>query len=233
MFGTPERVTRDSIVQFFVPLVTPVPLNVELEYTNTLPSPELSIQNKFSELQELILQGLTRHKSIFKTLPTYESLKGICPIWGIVLQDGAPSWSPYTNILTKNIATKPCFVNLLLNGVFISRSTISPQFEAVFAKEYAVEVDDLEWDEAVGTTEITEIDDVPSESGTVTIKGPAVLEREKRAAKERVNEAFRVAAAARETAEHEADLFYAKYDLSDSESAFSEWMSDNESDEQD
>lgn len=233
MFGTPERVTQNNVVQFYVPLVAPVPLDVELEYTNEMPSPELSIQHKISYLQESVLQGLTRHKTIFKTNPNYESLKGICPTWGIILQDAIPSWSPYTSIIMKSVTTKPCYVDLVLRGVYISRSTISPHFEAIFRKAFASEVDDLEWDETVGTSEITEVDDMPVESGTLVVKGPAVMEREKRAAKERVHEAFRVAAAARETAEREAELFYAKYDLSDSESAFSEWMSDNESDEQD
>jgi hypothetical protein len=50
--------------------------------------------------------------------------------------------------------------------------------------------------------------------------------------KERVRTAFRSAEDAKYAAEEMAARFYAKYDLSDSESAFSEWASD-QSDEDD
>jgi hypothetical protein len=48
--------------------------------------------------------------------------------------------------------------------------------------------------------------------------------------KERVREAFRLAARAKDDAEQMAEAFFAKYDPSDSETAFSEWMSDDEDD---
>ncbi len=230
MFGTPERVTRNGTAMFFVPLSTPAALGLELFLKDDaeLPTPDLSHQSKFETLQEKLLQELTKHKTIFKTQPSYESLKGICPNWGLVLNNGIASWSPYTNVDSSSITQKPAKVDLALRGIYISRSTISPLFSCMYlgpVTDTAVN-DDLEWDETVGASEISEVYDIPSESGTIMIKDPAALQREKLAEKERVREAFRIAAEARAAAERAEEQFYEKYELSDSESAFTDYASD-------
>ncbi len=224
MFGAPERVTRNGTSMFYVPLQTPANLGLTLVWLADAetPTPDLSTQASFAKIQEKILQALTSHKTIFKSQPNYESLKGICPNWGCVLNNGKAAWNPYTFIDSGDVKQTPAKVDLALRGIYISRSTISPQFSCVLL-DTAEAADDLEWDETVGASEISEVDDIPSESGTIAIKDPAALLREKLAAKEKVREAFRIAADARDAAERAADEFYAKYDLSDSESAFTEW----------
>jgi hypothetical protein len=70
--------------------------------------------------------------------------------------------------------------------------------------------------------------------GAMKIKDPAVLAREKAEAKERVRTAYRAAESARQAADAMASQFYSAYDVSDTESAFSEWAdleSDDDSDD--
>ncbi len=77
-----------------------------------------------------------------------------------------------------------------------------------------------------------EVSDVPTAGGpVVTLADPARLAKEKAEAKERIRTAFEAAKEARTMAERMAAEFYDRYDLSDSESAFTEWLSD--SDEED
>ena len=127
----------------------------------------------------------------------------------------------------------PGFVDFVLEGVYMSRSTIRPRFTAVFLESAGTDVIDFEWDaaEAEPVSELEEVSDIPDAvEGTLTIKDPATLAREKAETKARIRAAFAAADAARAAAEDDAARFYGTYDLSDNESAFTEWMSEDESD---
>jgi hypothetical protein len=127
---------------------------------------------------------------------------------------------------------------LQLTSLEISRSTIRPTFLAVPADDRI----DIEWGAAVGAPaqqgsagaataadELEEVSDVPEAAeGVILLADPAVKAREKAAAKAHVREAFEAAETARAEAEAAAAAFLDAYDLSDSESAFSEWLSSDE-----
>jgi hypothetical protein len=84
---------------------------------------------------------------------------------------------------------------------------------------------DFDFDAAEGT-ECIEVSDVPATDGVVHLVDPAQREREKAIMKAQVRAAFTDAQVAREKAEDMAHAFLEKYDLSDTESAFTEWEED-------
>jgi hypothetical protein len=138
-------------------------------------------------------------------------------------------------------------IDLQLASLEISRTTIRPTFNAV------ARIDDgridRDWAPAsaaagansltfVGSAgpadELEEVSDVPEAAdGVITLADPAVKAREKAAAKAQVRAAFEAAETARAEAEAAAAAFLDVYDLSDSESAFSEWLSEGEESETD
>jgi hypothetical protein len=65
------------------------------------------------------------------------------------------------------------------------------------------------------------------------LRDPVLLRKEMLEEKERVRNAFRIAEEAKLNAEELAARFYARYDPSDSESAFSEWASDRDDSDED
>ena len=73
----------------------------------------------------------------------------------------------------------------------------------------------------------------PADATPFVLQDPAVAERKKAEAKERIRAAFRTAEQATRDAEQMASEFYDVYDLSDNESAFSEWMEEESSEDED
>jgi hypothetical protein len=156
-------------------------------------------------------------------------LEAITPQWGFVLVNGEARISPYTAIDVSGVSSQsPCVVDLSLVALNISRSTIQPRFQATFLEPKGGVID-LEWGSP--PEEMEEVSDIGANAeGAVTLIDPATLLRQKKAAKEVVREAFRQADLLRKEATAKADLFYETYDLSDSESAFTDWAgSDAES----
>jgi len=221
MFGTPERHTRDGNVFFYVPLTAPKRLNICLSATDTI-HPDVKYQEAFANIQKSILSELLTNKQLFRNTPTLESLEAITPKWGFVYMEDRYVWSPYTNIAYEDLKTfkLPAYVDLVLKGVHISRSSILPQFAPIFLEPILDAVIDFEWDRP--SKEIEEISDVPAlEEGTIVLKDPATQRAARIAAKQTVREAYSKAREAYSVAETLAQAFVDKYDLSENESAFS------------
>jgi len=222
MFGTPERRTRDGIVSFFVPLHTPERVNVCLSAPNSETiRPDVQYQEKFTQIQSRILSELLTNKQLFRNTPSLESLEAITPKWGFVYVTDHYDWSPYTQITyddLKTIAT-PAYVDLVLKGVHISRSSILPQFSPIFVEPISDAVIDFDWERP--PKEIEEISDVPAlEEGVLVLKDPAEQLAARKAAKQRVRDAYGKAREACAAADSLAEEFVETYDVSESESVF-------------
>jgi hypothetical protein len=151
--------------------------------------------------------------------------------------------SPFMTVVgAAGTAASAATVELHLKMLEISRSTIRPTFEARAVDDGRI---DFDWGGGsgaptiansfvgrAGSDELEEVSDVcDAADGVITLADPAVKAREKAAAKARVREAFEAAETARAEAEAAAAAFLDAYDLSDSESAFTEWLSDSSDDE--
>jgi hypothetical protein len=240
IFGTPERNSDQS---FTIPLRQPIPLHIRVLLNAEGISPTLEYQSKFQEVQTYILNELVKNKQLYKSPPTYESLQCMTTAWGFLRVGGAVqlSKSMVCN-LSIPVSQYPCIVDFVLQGLTISRTLIQPVFTITYIEpaEKGGNIIDFDWGvqdaPTDATAELQEVSDVSfmaSAGGDMKIKDPATLLREKLAAKERVRAAYRAAESARETADQLASQFYAAYDLSDTESAFSEWadLSDDDSED--
>lgn len=234
VFGKPER--QGDL--FILPLLTPQKLNIRVRLNAEGIEPTLEYQSVFQTLQTRILNELVQNRQLYRTPPTLESLQCMTTVWGFI-KAGKEIKPSSTQILQNNIpvSQRPCIADYALTGLKLSRSVIQPIFDVVFLEMDTNDgVIDFDWGVSQEESELQEVSDVsvlPSASGdTMKIKDPATLAREKAAAKEHVREAYRVAEAARETAEELAGRFYASYDVSDNESAFSEWAEDSDSDDE-
>jgi hypothetical protein len=228
MFGTPVRDTESSA--FIVPLTKPIKANVLLELTIQGLVSTLSYQEQLQSLKTSVVQELTKCHQLFKNPPTVSSLLAITPNWGFIKGESGVQLSPYTRINVRGLdsITLPCMVDLVLESVSISPATLSPIFGVEFVKTLS-DVIDFEWTPVAAKDELEEVSDVTNtEDGTLTLTNPAETLRVKLAAKERVREAFRTAQVAHNSAVNLANSFMDEFDLSDSESAFSEWMSEDD-----
>ena len=238
-FGTPERQPDQS---FFVPFLKRNQLGTRVTVSAEGIKPTLEHQPKFQSYQQFVLTALAANKQLYKSPPTLESLQCMTPAWGFVKIGGGDVQLAKSMIVRNNIPASrwPCVADFVLNGLKISRSLIQPVFDLLFVESLeAGNVIDFDWgveEGAGGASELEEVSDVSfmdtASGGAMKIKDPAVLAREKAEAKERVRAAYRAAEAARETADSMASQFYSAYDVSDTESAFSEWA-DLESDDDD
>ncbi len=220
---------------FFQVEVNVSPLGVELLYDKTGIVYAKDVQPRFRTLQSLVLSELAKEKGLFKNPPTLSALEAMTPNWGFVQQAyGVMTFTPHARIETPTFPESkvPCLVDIQLKSLEISRSTIRPVWKLHYLGQPPSEID-FEWaPPKPAGDELEEVSDVPTAGGpVVTLADPARLAKEKAEAKERIRMAFEAAKTARTTAEQMAAEFYDRYDLSDSESAFTEWLSD--SDEED
>ena len=227
---------RDSEEKvFFQVEVNVSPLGVELLYEKTGVVYAKEVQARFRTLQSLVLSELSKERGLFKNPPTLSALEAITPNWGFVQQAyGIMSMTPHTKFEKPTFPEShiPCLVDIQLKSLEISRSTIRPVWKLHYLGRPPSEID-FEWEvPKPAGDELEEVSDVPSAEGpAVTLADPARLAKEKAEAKERIRTAFEAAKTARTKAKQMAAEFYDRYDLSDSESAFTEWLSD--SDEED
>ena len=233
MFSSPVRsVDANGTSVYTVGVVDAKPLGIRLT-ANSIDSfvPDLDkVQPVFRAYRKQILSELVNHRSLFRTPPSIESLEVITPNWGFLLGDQS-GLNPYMIIDSSIPSAKfPATVDFQLKSLQISRTTIKPTFELVYVGPVRQETSiiDFSWDSAAD--ELEEVSDVPLDetAAALTLKDPAAEARKKAAEKEKVKEAFRAAEQARDAAEAAAAEFLDTYDLSDSESAFSEWLSDEE-----
>lgn len=238
MFGTPTRSNGKTGEPVYILDVNTSPLGVELEYTRDGLIYNREIQSRFRTLQSLVISELAKERQLFKNPPTLASLEAITPNWGFVSSGGKAVFSPYADLVSDINADKlPCLVDIQLKRLEISRSTIRTTWKLHYLGTRKPEID---FDfippvvtpslQVTASEEITEVSDVGSANmGTpLTLADPAARAREKEASKVQIRAAFVAAREARASAEELARNFYDSYDLSDSESAFTEWLSDSD-----
>jgi hypothetical protein len=234
MFLSPVRKTDTSGAPEYIVGVQAAPIGIRLTAQSpTAIIPDLDVaQIAFRKYRKQILSELVNHRSLFKTSPSIDSLDAITPNWGFVLGEKT-TLNPYMVVIS-NIPTAkfPAIVDFQLKSLSISRTTIKPTFELVYIGPAASQdpVIDFSWDADGSDLEVEEVSDVPLDetAAVLTLKDPAAEARKKAAEKEKVKAALRAAEEARVAAEAAAAEFLDTYDLSDSESAFSEWLSDEE-----
>jgi len=228
MFDAPVRKDIQGTQGFYIRVKDPQPLQARFEVTTSGIVPELRFQSQFQSMQNVILSNMVKHTQLFKMQPSLESLQAITPNWGFLWIDGSPKQSEYTQIDLSSLGKDqlPCFADLLLVGVSITRTTIRPYFEAKFLESASDSMIDFQWD--APPTEMEEVSDIGTfvDPATMQLKDPAITKREKMLEKERIRNAFRAAEQAKHDAVAMAEAFYTKYDLSDSESEISGWISD-------
>lgn len=245
MFGSPERHPDQS---FYIPITQRTPLNVRVTLSAEGITPTLEFQPVFQTLQSRVLTELVKNRQLFKSPPTHESLQCMTSTWGFV-KVGADIQPSKSMIVRNNIPASqyPCIADYVLDGIKISRSLIQPVFSLVFVESVSTAENVIDFDWGVshadgadgehgidGIQEVSDVSFMPIASGDMKIKDAATREREKAEAKERVRTAYRAAEAARATADALASQFYSAYDVSDNESAFSEWADlDSEDDDSD
>lgn len=229
MFSTPVRrndATGNTLYEVKVSMPS-MGIKLQVEKSARI-VPDMDVQKNFESLRKHVLTELTKEKSLFRNAPTFASLDAITPVWGFLrgLAKEDLSSTTYVNFNTITESMMPCWIDLQLTHVSISRSSICPVFLAIYRGPFSDPTIDFEWSAAADDLE--EISDVPVASDSnkvISLSDPAAKKAQAKAA---VRAAFVKAEEARAAAQMLADEFLEEYDLSDSESAFSEWMSDEE-----
>lgn len=233
LYGPPERAQGDASSVYTVPLVHPFLIEARFAVQGGHVQPDDAHQAVFQKCQAACLEALVQNRTIFKHPPSLASLETITPNWGCIYKrhGGAVrvEWSPYMVFDTSEVADMSgmSYAQLVLKALRISRSSIQPVFGV---KQAAGPVQiEIDWATEEGadsaTEELEEVSDIPAVMKT---SGDADfrlrnLAHEKALAKERVRAAYR-------TADALAEEFYQAYDMSDAESAFSEWEGHSEDD---
>lgn len=216
-FGTPRRFTTDSgEVVFEVPIKAACQTPLGLCLSSSPSSWTREEERRFLHFRELVLRELAVESGLFRNPPTFKTLEGMTTHWlanAKTLKPGPPTQS----------------FDLVLQKLQISRSRIEPLWHV---KEVSSTID-FDWGSSVtqSGTELEEVSDVPVSAGgeaPFVLTDPVAKARAKMAAKTNVRQLFAAANNARLEAETAAAAFLDTYDLSDTESTFSEWMSADE-----
>ena len=219
MFSSPTKTKVSNEDGYSVHLTHPVLLDVPIHYAKGSFSMDMTCQSKFDALRQRMLSELVKNTQLFKNSPSYTSLDTISPPWGFVSTSNGTMLSPYTVVRIEfpNSFTSGS-VSFTLTDIMISRSSIVPQFCVSEVKN----VIELDWGTAADD-ELAEVSDIPSVEGGSELKlvDPAAREREKQSEKTRIRHLF-------QQAEHEAECWYEKYEPSDDESTFSEWIAEED-----
>jgi hypothetical protein len=238
MFAAPESQPTAEGPRYYVALSTARTLPNRLRFTTSL-IPDLDINAPLDEIKAEILKDLVHNKQLFKHPPTLSSLTALSPPWGVVLDGEVKRWSPtstFRNMTDMTAIPDASYVHLVLEGLYVSRSRISPVFSIKFVSVIPVTpvAQEIEFDfDDAGSLE--EVSDIPEEGGAnvVLLTDPAIRRKAKADAKRSIKEAFVIADAAHEAAAQRAHAFLDEYDLSDNESGFSEWLTEDEDENED
>jgi hypothetical protein len=216
MFSSPTRTKVLKEDGYSLPLVVPVQLDIKVKAENGKIITALRHQPAFDALRHRVLEELPKNKQMFKTVPSYASLDSITPPWGFVSTSEGILLSPYAQISSNLDTDFTGDVTFTLVAVLISRSSVIPHFQIDAMKN----VIELAWGE---DNDLAEVSDIPSVEGGSELRlvDPAVREKEKQEEKERIRELFR-------EAQELAETWYEKYEPSDTESTFTEWMGEDE-----
>ena len=220
-FEIPIRRTKaNGDVVFEIPIRNEClePLGIVLEVQNErvgMQGWKPSMEQIFLTFREKILKDLTNETSLFRNPPTLKILLSMTTNWYSDLQKQKISFGS---------VSYPCSIDLCLASLHVSRSHIEPVWKTVFIRR--VHEIDFEW--SAPANDLEEVSDVPSAGALepFVLTDPDVKERAKLAAKTHIRTLFTSAANARMEAETAAAAFFDTYDVSDSESTFSEWLDD-------
>lgn len=238
MFGAPECIKTDNSIKYFVKLTNGMQMGTKYELNERSEIlPDVSHQEKLQLAKVTVLTELAKHEQLFKNRPKLDSLMAITPNWGCILIDGVSQWSSHTEISIniENVKDKvPCYVDLILDGVYISRSTITPFFRTVFLeKKLQTTTIDFDWN-PVSSPEVEEVSDITqSEEGVIKLRDPIAMLKAKQEAKVAIQAAFKQASDLHMEAVKQAKQFMIEFDIGDNESVFSEWMDNYESGSED
>jgi hypothetical protein len=227
VYMPPEHaVSNGGSTVYTVRLADPVGVDARFAVENGHIQPDVAHQPAFQRLQAACLEALVENRMLFKHPPSLASLAAITPNWGCVYKSKSKSsaatahveWSPYMLFDTSDVADMRgmSYAQLVLKALRISRSSIQPVFGV---KEVAGPAQiEIDWaaDADSASQELEEVSDIPAAASGGAEIHLRNLAREKMQAKERVRAAYRAADAL-------AEEFYQTYDVSDAESAFSEW----------
>ena len=229
MFKAPESRPTGEGPRYYVALTTPRRLPTRLIYTTTL-NPDTEINTSLETVKAEILKDLVHNKLLFKHPPAMSSLTALSPPWGVVLDNKTHRWSPKSTFHIPETLPESSYVHLVLDGLHVSRSCISPVFSVAFEAAIPAAIE-FDFDDA-GSLE--EVSDIPEDAGTnvVLLTDPAIKRKAKADAKRSIREAFVIAEAAHEAAVQRAHAFLDEFDLSDNESGFSEWLSEDEDEDE-
>jgi len=235
MFATPESQPTAEGPRYYVALTTARTLPNRLSFINTL-VPDVDVNGPLDKIKDEILMNLVHNKQLFKHSPTLSSLTALSPPWGVVLDGEVKRWSPtstFRNIANMTAIPDASYVHLVLEGLYVSRSRISPVFSIKFLSTIpALPPIEFDFDDAGSLEEVADIPEVGGDN-VVLLTDPAIKQKAKADAKRSIKEAFMIADAAHEAAAQRAHAFLDEYDLSDNESGFSEWLTEDEDENED
>lgn len=235
MFAAPESQPTSEGPRYYVALTTARTLPNRLRFQDTL-VPDLDINAPLDDIKNEILKDLVHNKQLFKHPPTMSSLTALSPPWGVVLDGETKRWSPtstFRNLESKATIPDSSYVNLVLEGLYVSRSRISPVFTIKFLSTIPAQVAiEFDFDDAGSLEEVSDIPEVGGDN-VVLLTDPAIRRKAKADAKRSIKEAFVIADAAHEAAAQRAHAFLDEFDLSDNESGFSEWLTEDEDENED
>jgi len=217
MFDTPKRIRIGTEDAYVVRLTSPVLLSISIPQESKELVPDSSVMGLFSSCRHTILKALCETASLFRIPPTLASLEAITPPWGFISTSSGIVLSPYTQITNQYPVTYGGPVDFKLVEVTLSRSCIKPHFHV----DAADALIDLAFDAA--DDELQEVSDVPEidGAGPVYLTDPARRLQQKNEEKERIRRMFAEATV-------QAERWYETYDVSDNESAFSEWLDEED-----
>ncbi len=235
VFEVPERQVDGSFkVKFAHPPVLTV-AELRWERDATLPTPELSLQSAINALREKTLRDLTKNKALFSATPSLATLSAMTPMWGMLVRaGGVPEWSRQDlwGKRPESVVGKRVVVQLIAEAVVISRQSIVPVWGYVIKKVLpeAAAVIDLDFGSAGAEEEdgmSVHSDDLVAEEGVVNLKDP---DQRKQHMKAHVRQLLQAAQDAKVVADKAMNEFFSEFDLSDTESGFSDWEDSEEDD---
>jgi hypothetical protein len=235
MFAAPESQPTTEGPRYYVALTNARTLPNRLSFINTL-VPDVDINEPLDQIKDEILKDLVHNKQLFKHPPTLSSLTALSPPWGVVLDGEVKRWSPtstFRNMESMNAIPDASYVHLVLEGLYVSRSRISPVFSIKFVSTIpALPTIEFDFDDAGSLEEVSDFPEVGGDN-VVLLTDPTIRRKAKADAKRSIKEAFTIADAAHEAAAQRAHAFLDEFDLSDNESGFSEWLTEDEDENED
>ena len=209
---------------------------------------DLKLQPVIQGIRENVLKSLVSNKALFRAAPSLDSLRAIAPVWGMLIRpENKVEWSKQDIFNAKDssdLVGKQAIVSVVLKGVHISQQSILPiwglRLIRLIPEDGLIDLDfagssnsktkahrsGILADDAV-SVDSEELEGA-LDSAKMHLRNP---EERKRKHKETARSLLRKAAQAQMDADAAVERFYADFDLSDDESAVSDF--DGSSSEQD